>query len=74
MQLSLFSCDLPELESAALLVAELDAELLDIQGESKKLTESISVERKDINARLKDVRERRAAASKALYGLKRAGV
>ena len=73
-QLRLISCDTTTLESKALLVIELDAEILDIQAEGKALSETIAAERKDINARMKDARERRAAASKELYALKRAGV
>ena len=74
MQLNLFACEPHELESKALLVVELDAEILDIQADGKALSETIAAERKDINARMKDAKVRRARASKELYALKRAGV
>ena len=73
-QLSLFVCDTTTLESKVLLVIEIDNEILDIQAEGKALNETIAAERKDVNARMKDAKERRARASKELYALKRAGV
>ena len=74
MQLNLFACEPHELESKVLLVIEIDNEILDIQAEGKALNDTISAERKDINARMKDAKVRRATASKALYSLKKAGV
>jgi predicted nucleic acid-binding Zn-ribbon protein len=78
-QLSLFACDLPELESAALLVAELDQEITDLEGQRKDaaaaLRESSEAAKvRDLAAQIKEAKNRRAAASKALYSLKRAGV
>jgi predicted nucleic acid-binding Zn-ribbon protein len=79
MQLSLFACDLPELESAALLVAELDQEITDLEGQRKDAAAALresseSAEVRDLAAQIKEAKSRRAAASKALYSMKRAGV
>ena len=78
-QLSLFACDLPELESAALLVAELDAEILDLEGQRKDAAAALresaeAAEVRDLAAQIKEAKARRAVSSRALYSLKRAGV
>jgi len=73
-QLNLFDTDSATLESKALLLVELDNEILDLLAERKELAEATSAERKDINQRLRDAKSRRAEASKDLYSLKKAGV
>jgi dsDNA-specific endonuclease/ATPase MutS2 len=73
-QLNLFDCESSTLESKALLLVELDNEIIDLMAERKELAEATSAERKDINQRLRDAKSRRAEASKDLYSLKKAGV
>jgi len=79
MQLSLFACEPHELESAALLVAELDQEITDLEGQRKDAAATLresseAAEVRDLAAQIKEAKSRRAAASKALYSMKRAGV
>jgi hypothetical protein len=73
-QLSLFACEPSELESKALLVVELDQEILDLMEERRGKGAELREEIKDLTAQIKEAKDRRAQASKELYGLKRAGV
>jgi hypothetical protein len=73
-QLSLFACDTSELESKALLVVTLDQEIIALTEERKGKGAELREEIKDLTAQIKEAKDRRAVASKELYGLKRAGV
>jgi len=78
-QLRLFSCDTTTLESKALLVVELDAEIADLEHQRKAAADALrdsseAAEVRDLRDQIKEAKSRRAQASKELYALKRAGV
>lgn len=76
-QLELFTCGIQELESKALLLVELDSEILALEQEKKDLQKQIKEQDlncalADVVQQLKDAKERRAVASQELLSLKRA--
>ena len=75
-QLELFTCEVQELESKALLLVELDSEVLALEQEKKDLQKQLKEKElnrvlADVMQQLKDAKERRAVASQELLSLKK---
>lgn len=75
-QLELFMCGVQVLESKALLLVELDSEILALEQEKKDLQKQIKEQDlncvlADVMQQLKDAKERRAVASQELLSLKK---